>query len=96
MERALSQLKAVGPKRMEALQAAGIDTVRQLLCRLPVDYRDMSRVTPLAQLRPGQAAVWVRLLGRVQAGYFRGLHITAAAWRTKAARWRRCGTTSPG
>ncbi len=77
MERALSQLKAVGPKRMEALQAAGIDTVRQLLCRLPVDYRDMSRVTPLAQLRSGQAAaVWVRLLGRVQAGYFRGLHIT--------------------
>ncbi len=77
MERALSQLKEVGPKRMEALQAAGIDTVRQLLCRLPVDYRDMSRVTPLVQLRPGQAAaVLARPQGRIQAGYFRGLHIT--------------------
>ena len=77
MEISLSQLNAIGPKRLEALQAAGIDTVRQLLCRLPVDYRDLSRISPLDQLRPGQkAAVEVYVKGRVQAAYFRGLHVT--------------------
>ena len=77
MAQELKDLHKMGPKRLECLRAAGIHTVRHLLLRLPVDYRDLSAAKPLAALRPGeQALVEVHRKGGIQAGYFKGLHMT--------------------
>ncbi|MEA4897264.1 MAG: ATP-dependent DNA helicase RecG [Eubacteriales bacterium] len=79
MDFPLSEIKGIGPQRQKALKAAGIDTVRRLLLRLPVDYRDLSEVRPLANLSAGDvAAVEVWIHGAVSARYYKGLHITRA------------------
>ena len=49
----LSQLKGIGPTRLEALRAMGIVSLRDLLCNLPLCYEDMTQVTPCAQCKPG-------------------------------------------
>ncbi|MEG1192134.1 MAG: ATP-dependent DNA helicase RecG [Clostridia bacterium] len=79
MDAPLSSLKGVGPARLEALKAAGIDTVRQLLLSLPVDYRDLTQVRPLGSLRAGeQAAIEVFVKGPVTQRRASGLIITKA------------------
>ncbi|MBR4442076.1 MAG: hypothetical protein IKS52_02240, partial [Clostridia bacterium] len=63
-EPALSQIKGVGPARLRAFHAAGVDTVRDLLAILPREYRDLSDIRPLASLSAGdEAAVRVRVAG---------------------------------
>ncbi len=49
----VSDLKGVGEKRLNDLNAAGIFTVRDLLMHFPAGYRDLSRITPLSDVRPG-------------------------------------------
>jgi len=57
----LSEIRGIGKTRLQALKADGVETVRQLLLRLPVEYRDLTRVHPIHALREGQmAAVAVR------------------------------------
>lgn len=77
MDISLTQLKGIGPTRVKNLQADGIETVRQLLCCLPVDYKDLSDVRPLASLRPGDvAAVAVMVDGAPTVRRAKGLTIT--------------------
>ena len=77
MDIVLSQMKGIGPKRLEALKAAGVETVRQLLCCLPVDYLDLTTIATLDSLSAGDsAAVEVTIKGAVSARYFKGLHVT--------------------
>ena len=65
-EPALSQIKGVGPARLKAFHAAGIDTVRDLLAILPREYRDLTDIRPLETLSAGdEAAVRVRVAGGV-------------------------------
>ena len=79
MDFPLTQLQGIGPKRRDALKAAGIDTVRQLLLRLPVNYRDLTNPRTLAELSAGDtAAVEVQVKGAVSARYVKKLHITRA------------------
>ncbi len=52
----LSQLKGIGKTRLEALHAAGICSLRDLLYAVPVKYHDLSCITPVAQARPGERA----------------------------------------
>ncbi len=52
----LSRIRGIGPARLKALKADGIKTVRQLLLRLPAEYRDLTRVVPIDQLSEGQTA----------------------------------------
>ena len=52
----LSELKGIGKTRLEALHAAGICSLRDLLYTFPVRYKDMSRIQTVAQAQPGQKA----------------------------------------
>lgn len=57
-------VKGVGPRKAEALAAAGINTVSDLLLYLPFRYEDRSRLRPVAELRAGdEATVAVKVLG---------------------------------
>ena len=66
MDFSLSQIKGIGPARLKAFEAAGIRTVRELVMFLPREYRDLSQITPLSELRAGEpAAVRVRMTGEL-------------------------------
>ncbi len=54
---AVGELKGIGPRKAAALAASGIETVGDLLCRLPRSYQDRSAATPIGELKPGQDAV---------------------------------------
>ena len=66
MDISLSQIRGIGPARLKAFEAAGIRTVRELVMFLPREYRDLSRITPLCELKAGEpAAVRVRMTGEL-------------------------------
>ena len=50
-------LPGVGGKTADKLGALGIETVGDLLTRLPRGYEDRSRITPVSELAPGDVAV---------------------------------------
>ena len=52
----LTDLKGIGKARLEALHAAGICSLRDLLYAFPVRYRDASTPVSVAQAQPGEAA----------------------------------------
>jgi len=60
----LSEIRGIGKTRLQALKADGVETVRQLLLRLPAEYRDLTRVTPIDALREGDLAA---VAGRIEA-----------------------------
>ncbi len=77
MDISLSQIRGIGPARLKAFEAAGIRTVRELTMFLPKEYRDLTQVTPLAMLQPGEAtAVRARVAGEVTEYRARRLLIT--------------------
>lgn len=78
----LSQLKGVGPTRLASLRAMGIDSLRDLLCCLPVRYEDMTQATPCAQCKPGMTVLAEGVLREVpKLNRFGGLtRITATLW----------------
>ena len=62
MDISLSSIPGIGPARLKALNAAGIFTVSDLVLQLPREYRDLSAVTPLCDVKIGDtAAVRVRV-----------------------------------
>ena len=66
MDFPLTELPGVGKARLDAFHAAGIDSVRGLLAVLPKDYRDLTHIVSLADMRPGaDAACRVRVAGEV-------------------------------
>ncbi len=76
----LGDLRGVGKTRLEALRAAGICSLRDLLFFLPVGYKDTTRLTPVKELAPGQsAAVLGSFKGRPRLSRFRGLTSVTAA-----------------
>jgi ATP-dependent DNA helicase RecG len=56
-QRPLSRLRGVGPAYTRELAGRGLTTVEDALYFLPVRYEDRRRLTPLAELIPGQKAV---------------------------------------
>ena len=62
----LTRLTGVGPKRAQALEAAGIRSLRDLVYHLPRRYIDRTRVTPLATLREGDDAFFVARVDSVK------------------------------
>ena len=77
MDYPLSDIHGIGPSRIKALGAVGVHTVRDLIMFLPRDYRDLTNVQPLRELRPGQtAAARVRVVGEVTQRRARQLMIT--------------------
>lgn len=79
MDISLSEIKGVGPARLKAFEAAGIRGVRDLVMYLPKEYRDLTSVTPLCELKAGDtAAVCVRITGQPTEQRVRRLLITRA------------------
>lgn len=73
MENSLSEIKGIGKIRLEALHAAGIFSLRDLLYCVPLKYRDVSRTVTIAQASPGQRC-GLRLLrqGEAKLARFKG------------------------
>jgi ATP-dependent DNA helicase RecG len=55
-------LKGAGPRRAEALAAAGFHTVEDFLYHLPLRYEDRRRISRVRDVRPGEE---VTLVGRI-------------------------------
>lgn len=69
----VSKLKGVGPKKASALEKMGIVSLTDLLYLFPRDYQDRRNITPIGQLEPGEAALVLGTVQRVQKdGYRRG------------------------
>lgn len=76
---ALSDIKSLGPKRLEQLQAQGIQSEKDLLYYLPTSYVDSSVCTPIAALELGQpACLELRLTTKPGIQYVKGLSIVRA------------------
>ena len=56
---AVSMLRGVGPKKVEALAQMGISTVADLLTHYPRRYVDRTREALVSDLRPGEEATVV-------------------------------------
>ena len=63
-ETPLSTLPGIGPKLAEKFAARGLLTLQNLWLHLPLRYEDRTRLTPIRELRPGEA---VQVEGRVEA-----------------------------
>jgi len=75
LDDSLTSVKGIGPKRAELFAQLGVCSVNDLLYRLPRDYLDYTKATPISQLVAGQnAAVQVRISGATR--YFRTKGIT--------------------
>ncbi|GLQ47768.1 ATP-dependent DNA helicase RecG [Dyella lipolytica] len=60
----VATLSGVGPALVEALARLGLHRVQDLWFHLPLRYEDRTRITPLADLRPGMR---VQVVGTVEA-----------------------------
>lgn len=75
----LTSVKGIGPKRAELFSQLGICSVGELLFRLPRDYLDYTKATPISQLVNGQnAAVQVRISGATRFFRTKGMTILSA------------------
>lgn len=76
----LSSLPGLGPKRLKALQNAGISSVSRLILTLPKDYQDMTVDTPVSGLEPGRDACVTGVVCRApKLARFRGISRVTAA-----------------
>lgn len=76
--RSLSSLKGLGPKRLKALQEAGINSVVDLLGVLPKDYLNASMPIPIAQLHQVPACVAGKIKKEPTSHYFGGRNYVRA------------------
>ena len=58
----LTQLNGVGPKLNEKLSNYGIESIADLLFHLPRQYQDRTRLSPIAFIKPFQAALFEGLI----------------------------------
>ena len=73
----ISDLKGVGEKRLETLHQSGIFTVRDLLMHFPSGYRDLTRITPLSDVRAGQmCAIKATVASPATQAWAKGLSVT--------------------
>lgn len=66
----ISQLPGLGPKRIDALRKAGLNTVSDLLYNIPRNYLDQTKVTPIGNCRVGEKVVLIGTIKR--AGVVKG------------------------
>ncbi|MBR5380357.1 MAG: ATP-dependent DNA helicase RecG [Clostridia bacterium] len=79
MDTAFASAKGLGPKRRQALEAAGIDSFQKLINSFPVRYEDRSRVRAIEDIAPGEEAlVEVRVSGKPSQARVHGKTITRA------------------
>ncbi|MDD5652018.1 MAG: ATP-dependent DNA helicase RecG [Parcubacteria group bacterium] len=56
IETSVENLSGIGSAHADKLQKLGIRTVRDLLFHFPARYDDLSQITPISELEPGQTA----------------------------------------
>lgn len=77
----LSQLKGLGKIRTEALRAAGIFSLRDLLYNLPVNYKNTMNIVPISELKPIDAvAVCGHFTGINRLNRFKGTSSVTAVF----------------
>ncbi len=76
----LSEMRGIGPARMESLRAVGIVSLRDLLYTLPVRYEDRTRIVPCAEAR-GEALVMGVVQETPKFSRFNGLSRVTASLR---------------
>ncbi|MDO4542879.1 MAG: DEAD/DEAH box helicase, partial [Bacillota bacterium] len=75
----LQYVKGVGPKRVSSLKKLGIENVQELLEYFPRRHEDRRRVTPIAELSPGENAVICGYVKKVESHRLKkNLEITKA------------------
>ena len=65
----VSSLPGVGPALAETLARLGLERVQDLWFHLPLRYEDRTRVTPIADLRPGERAQVEGVIDAVERGF---------------------------
>jgi ATP-dependent DNA helicase RecG len=81
LERPLTDLPGVGPKLASAAAAIGVETLGDLIERVPHAHRDRAAATPIAELRLGEEATIVaevRTAGKLRPTRRRNLRIVEA------------------
>ncbi len=81
----LSEMRGIGPARMESLRAVGIVSLRDLLYTLPLRYEDRTQVVPCAQAR-GEALVMGVVHDAPKFSRFNGLSRVTASLRDESGR----------
>ena len=74
----LSEMRGVGPARMESLRAVGIVSLRDLLYTLPVRYEDRTKVVPCKEAR-GEVLVMGMIKDAPKYSRFNGLSRVTAS-----------------
>ena len=69
----LSDIKGVGPSRLEHLRAMGISSLRDLLYFLPIRYEDQQTVTPIRDAWNSPAMVRGTVREKPKIAYFHGM-----------------------
>src|SRR5690242_19416477 len=67
--RPVASLPGVGPALAETLAKLGLERVQALWFHLPLRYEDRTRVTPIADLRPGERAQVEGVIDAVERGF---------------------------
>ena len=79
LDNPLTSVKGIGPKRAELFSQLGVCSVGDLLNRLPRDYLDYTKATPIVELVNGQnAAVQVRISGATRFFRTKGMTMLSA------------------
>jgi len=85
-ETPLEAVKGVGPKTAEQLRLAGLNTICDLLTFLPRKYEDFSKITSIANVRPGKTTIKARCEKIETKRVRRGLQITTATLTDKTGK----------
>jgi ATP-dependent DNA helicase RecG len=68
-ETPLAALAGVGPRVAEKLAARGLLTLQDLWLQLPRQYEDRTRISPIRELRPGEAAQVEGVVEAIERGF---------------------------
>lgn len=74
----LTDVKGVGPQLAKKFASLGLRTAGELIDYLPRKYDDYSRLTPIAELKPGKVTIQAAITAAKGRYVRRGMHITEA------------------
>ena len=72
LQDSITLLKGIGPKKAEIFARLGIDTVEDLIFTFPRIYEDRRQITPIAGLKPEEAASFSGSVDIIRPGAFKG------------------------
>ena len=91
----LSDLKGVGPSRLESLRAMGINSLRDLLYYLPIRYLDCVNIYRIADIQQETAMIQGVVDDRPKISYFHGISRVTATIRDGSGKLSLCWFNEP-